>query len=55
MTGDPGKWIAGREGVGGGRSTGGAAGQHNLRWWEGPLLRRCAWGEGGARWVPAGL
>jgi hypothetical protein len=31
ITGDPGKWMAGRVGVGGGRSTGGAAGQHNLR------------------------
>jgi hypothetical protein len=31
ITGDPGKWIAGRVGAGGGRSTGRAAGQHNLR------------------------
>ena len=31
ITGDPGKRMASRKGVGGGRSTGGAAGQHNLR------------------------
>ena len=41
ITGDPGKWVPGRVGVGGGRSTDRAerTTQPSVR--EGPLLRRC--------------
>src|SRR4029453_2837738 len=41
ITGDPGKWVACRVGVGGGRSTGWAARTTQPPVREGPLLRRC--------------